>query len=82
MRAGLTELVVKDTQEYIQLALKLIHDDEYRHSLQTQLAQNDIRDKIYGPQEKRYFKAAIDYLCDHHEHLKHDIVKTPIRISI
>ena len=80
MRAGLTELVVRDAQEYVQLALKLIHDDQYRHSLQTQLAQTDIRDKIYGPQEKRYFKAAIDYLCAHHESLKHDIVKTPIRI--
>jgi Glycosyl transferase family 41 len=80
MRAGLTELVAKNAQEYVQLALKLIHDDDYRHSLQNQLAQNDTRDKIYGPQEKQYFKAAIDYLCAHHEHLKHDIVKTPICI--
>ncbi len=80
MRAGLTELVVRDAKEYVQLALKLIHDDQYRHSLQTRLAKNDTRDKIYGPQEKRYFKAAIDYLCAHHESLKNDIVKTPIRI--
>jgi hypothetical protein len=80
IRAGMTELVVRNAQEYIQLALKLIHDDEYRYSLQLQLAQNDIRNKIYGPQEKQYFKAAIDYLCAHHESLKHDIVKTPIRI--
>jgi hypothetical protein len=80
MRAGLTELVVRDAQEYVQLALKLIHDDEYRRSLQTRLAQSGTRDKIYGQQEKRYFKAAIDYLCAHHENLKHDIVKTPIRI--
>jgi predicted O-linked N-acetylglucosamine transferase (SPINDLY family) len=80
IRAGLEELVVRNAQEYVQLSLKLIHNEVYRHELQTRLTQSDIRDKIYGPQEKRYFKAAIDYLCANHGILQHDTVRTPIRI--
>jgi predicted O-linked N-acetylglucosamine transferase (SPINDLY family) len=79
---GLSELIAHSPAEYISLTLKLIHDDEYRLKIREKLAHADLNTTIFNADSKIYFKTAMDFLIAHHEQLKNDNSKTPLRIPL
>jgi hypothetical protein len=78
--AGLPELIATNTQVYVELALKLIHDDSYRRDLQQRLDNTDLNNTIFSDKAAPAFKRAIDLLIRDHEQLKHDPARKPIQI--
>jgi predicted O-linked N-acetylglucosamine transferase (SPINDLY family) len=78
---GLEELIAKSAEEYIRLTLKLIHDEQYRLSIQEKLKQADLKGTIFSSDSKNYFKKAIDFLIENHEQLKRETSRKPIRIK-
>lgn len=78
---GFSELVVTSEQEYIDLALKMIHDDQYRISVSERISQINLMKDIQSHEDPEYFRKAIDYLCLHHETLRNDPEKTPVYIT-
>lgn len=78
---GLEELIAKSAEEYTRLILKLIHDDQYRLTLQNKLKQVDLTQTIFNSTSKKYFKKAIDFLVENHERLKCENSSKPILIQ-
>ena len=78
---GLSELIATNEQEYINLVLKLIHDDKYRVKLERQLKKADLEQTIFNSSSKIYFKKAIDFLIENHSQLKAENSKQPILIQ-
>lgn len=81
VRAGLDELVAQDEDELIRKAVRLIDDDDYRNELSFRIGQIDLFSKLYDEDESHYYKLAIDYLFEHHEHLKQQPGRSPILIQ-
>ncbi len=77
---GLSELIATNPQEYINLILKLIHNDKYRVKIQDKLKQTDLNSTIFNVESKKYFKKAIDFLIENHEQLKAEDSRKPILI--
>lgn len=80
-QVGLGELVATTPEEYIRLALRLIHDDVYRDSIRDRLQAVDLDRAVFHTGDKAYFKQAIDYLIQNHDRLRADPSKAPIRIG-
>ncbi len=78
---GMKELLATNEQDYIDMTLKLIHDDEYRSEVRHRLSQVDLDATIYSTAEAKYFLNAVDYLIDNHEKLKADQSHDPIIIE-
>lgn len=78
---GLEELIAKTAEEYIDLTLKLIQDDQYRLSIQEKLQQVDLNNTVFSSESKIYFKKATDFLIKNHEQLKREGSKKPILIQ-
>ncbi|MFN4269953.1 MAG: hypothetical protein ACK4HN_05680 [Thermosynechococcus sp.] len=80
-QVGLEELVATSDREYVQKALRLIKDADYRQSLSQQLQQMDLDRLLFQSPEKEVFRQAIDYLIANHEALQHSPARDPILIS-
>lgn len=78
---GCSELIAQRPTEYVTLILKLIHDDVYRESIQTQLQKVNLERTIFSTNAKIDFKKAINFLIKHHQELTHENSRHPIRIS-
>jgi predicted O-linked N-acetylglucosamine transferase (SPINDLY family) len=78
---GLEELIAKGAQDYMRLTLKLIHDDQYRLSIQEKLQQVDLNRTIFSTESQGYFKKAVDFLIENHEQLKGETSSEPIRVN-
>jgi predicted O-linked N-acetylglucosamine transferase (SPINDLY family) len=78
---GLEELIATTKEEYISLTLKLIHDEQYRKSVEEKLKHVDLSQTIFSTDNKKYFKKAIDYLIQNHEQLKRARSRKPLLIS-
>jgi hypothetical protein len=79
--AGLDELIVASPEAYVATVLRLIHDEDYRHGLERRLANADLAGKVFSQEDAKYFRTAIEYLIAHHESLRRDKERTPIRIE-
>ncbi len=79
--AGLPELVASSPEEYVDLVVRLIHDDEYRKSLEGRLREADVTNTVFGRADGRYFRKAIEYLIANHESLQKEGDRSPIRIA-
>jgi hypothetical protein len=79
--AGLPELATSTEEEYLDVILRLIHDDEYRAGLQTRLDRADLEGTIFDRSDARYFAKAIAYLIEHHSRLRLGADRSPIRIE-
>jgi hypothetical protein len=77
---GLEELIATNSNDYLRLILKLIHQDQYRLSLQKRLQEIDLEQTIFNQKEQDHFKKAIDYLVTSHHQLKREQSKQPIII--
>lgn len=78
---GLSELIATNRSEYIELTLKLIHDDQYRFSIQEKLQHTDLNSTIFNSENKKYFKKAVDFLIENHSQLKSENSRKPILIK-
>jgi hypothetical protein len=78
---GLPELIAPSPEEYVELIVRLIHDEEWRDSLENRLRTADLQNTIFGREDAKYFKQAIDYLIANHERLQRAKDRSPIRIE-
>jgi predicted O-linked N-acetylglucosamine transferase (SPINDLY family) len=79
--AGLGELAATNEEEYLNIALRLIHDDDYRAAVTERVQKADLESTIYNPDDARYFRKAVDYLIENHTRLKQDPDPGPVRIE-
>jgi hypothetical protein len=77
--AGFPELVVDTAEEYVERALRLIHDDPWRESLVERFRRADLDATIYDRSDADHFIAAIDYLIENHGRLKAGSDRAPLR---
>jgi hypothetical protein len=79
-RAGLPELFVTNEEQYIERALQLIDEEEYRESVRQKVSQVNLDTAIYSTEHAPFFKKAVDYVIENHEQLQKDGTRDPIRI--
>jgi hypothetical protein len=77
--AGFPELAATTEDEYVETALRLIHDDAWRDQLTQRLVDTDLHNTIYARPDVPHFAAAIDYLMQNHESLKSSADRSPLR---
>jgi hypothetical protein len=77
---GMQELAVWNEEDYLKVALKVIHDDDYRADLRRRLTTVDLNNTIYSTADAPYFLKALDYLIDNHAKLRQDQDHSPIII--
>jgi predicted O-linked N-acetylglucosamine transferase (SPINDLY family) len=79
-QVGLEELVATTVDEYVDKAVRLIDDADYRVELIETLKALDLDDLLYHKREVSHFKAAIDYLMANHEELQAEQTREPILV--
>ncbi len=77
---GLGDLVAKTPTEYTQLILKLINNQSFYAEVQERVSQVELSKIAFQSDDGQYFKKAIDFLIQNHDHLQKDNTKKPIRI--
>jgi hypothetical protein len=77
----LDELITSNDEQYINLIVKLIQNDEYRNDVTARIRKLNLKEKILGAERPEVFKKAVDYLIFHHEALKTEGSKRPIIIE-
>lgn len=80
IEVGLEELIATDAQSYVNFALKLIDDENYRTEIGDRLKKISLEETIFKSESKQYFKQAIDYLIQHHKTLSMEQNQEPIII--
>ena len=78
---GLEELVARSDREYVEKALKLIQDKDYRQQLSRRLRESNLDRLLFHGLEAPLFRQAIDYLIANHETLKQSGSRAPILIE-
>lgn len=78
---GLHELISTNKEEYINIALKLIRDDNYRLDLCERFKGINLHNKLFFSGLDKNFKTAVDYLIKNHDLLKNDNSKSPVIIK-
>jgi len=78
--AGLHELIASSEEQYLELALRLIHDDSYRTAMTERIRRVDLRKTVLSDSDAQYFRKAIDYLIANHDRLQKSTDRSPIRI--
>lgn len=79
-RAGLHELISSSEEEYLQKALRLIHDDRWRAEMTEKIQTVDLAGTVFSDAEAPSFKRAVDFLIANHDRLKGEVDRKPIRI--
>jgi len=80
-KLGLEELIARSDDEYVEKAVRLIDDDDYRNQISTTLAAMDLKAWLFDTDEPGYFGKAIDFLIENHERLKQEGGREPIFIA-
>ena len=80
-KIGLSELVATSGDSFLEIALKLILDDESRAALQARLDGVDLDATIFSRADARFFPEAIAYLVENHERLRQEPDRSPIRVT-
>ncbi len=79
--AGIPELIASSRAEFVEQAVRLINDREYRLSLRERLTQVDLNQTVFSEADAHYFRKAVDYLLERHESLQATALRSPIRIE-
>ena len=77
----LPELIATNKDEYINITLKLINDEDFRTQLNEKFNKLDLNQALFFSGLDKNFKNAIDYLIENHENLKTDTTKIPLIIK-
>ena len=80
-QVGLDELITHSEEEYIERVLRMIHDDDWRMSLQKKLRVVDLEQTVFAAGYEAHFKQAVDYLIDNHKQLATNPSRDPIFIE-
>jgi hypothetical protein len=78
---GLPELVAATEEDFIEITLRLIHDDAFRSSLQDRLDRADLDATVFDRSAAHSFRKAVDFLVANHDRLRQDPDRSPIRIA-
>jgi hypothetical protein len=79
--AGLGDHVATSEAEYFGLALDLIHDDACCTEVTARLRAADLDATVFSTRHADAFRRAVDYLSTHHERLRAEDSRAPIRIA-
>jgi hypothetical protein len=79
--AGFADLVATSAEEYLALALDLIHNDARRADVTARLRAADLDATVFSTRDADAFRRAVDYLGARHERLRAEGSRTPIRIE-
>ncbi len=79
-RVGLDELITHSEEEYIDKAVRLANDDDYRRELSDHLRKTNLKARIFDDDSAQYFCKAVDYLIENHERLQAEGGREPIFI--
>jgi hypothetical protein len=79
--AGLPELIATSEPEYLDLVLRLIHDDAFRSDTQHRVNAADLEGSIFDRTEAGYFRKAIDLLIAGHDRLSRESNRSAICIA-
>ena len=74
-------LIATSDAEYVDLIVRLIHDDALRAASGERIRKADLNGTIFDRADAKYFRKAIDYLIANHEHLAKEKERKPIRIE-
>jgi hypothetical protein len=77
---GLHELIATSATQFVEVTLRLLHDDDFRADLQQRLDRADLDATIFSTADARYFQKALDFLIENHDRLQHDPDRSAIRI--
>ncbi|MGB0183929.1 MAG: hypothetical protein ACPF9Q_00760 [Opitutales bacterium] len=80
-RMDLGELVTQTPQEYIDLAVRMIDNPDYRSRMIRRLKTADLDNTLLSLEHVPAFVRAIDHLIENHETLKKDSKRSPIIID-
>ncbi|MDZ7620195.1 MAG: hypothetical protein U1E05_24610 [Patescibacteria group bacterium] len=79
-RVGLDELIAYSEEEYIDMAVRLANDDDYRADLTQRLRKTDLKTRIFEDDNAKYFCKAVDYLIENHDRIQRAPSRHPIFI--
>ena len=80
-RMDLSELVTQDSQEYIDLAVRMIDNTDYRQRMRRRLKKADLASSLLSLEHVPAFVRAIEHLLENHKTLQNESVRTPIVID-
>jgi hypothetical protein len=78
---GLPDLSAASDDDYVATTLRLIDDDAYRAEVQARLDGADLDTTIFDRSEARLFPVVLDFLTAHHDRLRADPDRSPIRFG-
>mgnify|MGYP000863047928 FL=1 len=67
---GLGELAATSSKAYVEITLRLLHDDGWRESLERRLQDVDLAQTTFSTRHAGSFQTALDYLIANHDHLR------------
>lgn len=76
----LSELVTQDSQEYVDLAVRMIDNADYRQRMRRRLKKADLANSLLSLEHVPAFVRAIEHLLKNHKNLQKDVKRTPIEI--
>lgn len=79
-RMDLSELVTQDSQEYVDLAVRMIDNADYRQRMRRRLKKADLANSLLSLEHVPAFVRAIEHLLKNHKNLQKDVKRTPIEI--
>jgi hypothetical protein len=79
-RVGMDELIANSEAEYLEKALRLIHDDRWRDGLTARLQAADLNGTVFSDADAPSFRRAVEFLIANHERLKSEPDRRPLRI--
>ncbi|MEM6492059.1 MAG: hypothetical protein AAF684_09215, partial [Pseudomonadota bacterium] len=80
-KVGMEECLCDTPEAYVAKIVQLIDDAAYRDRLVKRLRVADIESTLLATDDAAFFKQAIDYALEHHDRLKAERGRTPIRIE-
>ncbi len=80
-RMDLGELVTQTPQEYIDLAVRMIDNPDYRSRMIRRLKTADLNNTLLSHEHVPAFVRAIKHLLENHQTLKKDSKRCPISID-
>jgi hypothetical protein len=80
-QVGLDDLIAKDWDEYVDLAIRLINDPQRLQETRDRLVKTDVRSLICDRDEGKYFCKAIDFIRENHAKIVSSRAKGPFFIE-
>lgn len=80
-KAGLSELVAYDDEQYVDIACRMIDNADYRNEIKQRIDALNLDELLADTETPVLFKKAFDYIIQNHEQLKTDTSRNAILIE-